>query len=119
MRTLVSDNQSSDGTAQVLQRFAAEPKVTLVRQRNISRARHFNDCLGRIATEYYMLLCHDDYFASPAALRLAREVLASEKDVSAIYCDLLYIDAGRRPIATRRSRGPAASTCMPRLAIRS
>lgn len=49
-----------------------------------------------------MLLCHDDYFASPAALRLAREVLASKKDVSAIYCDLLYIDAGRRPIATRR-----------------
>ena len=103
LQVLVSDNQSSDETPQILERLAADPRVKVVRQpAPLSRAQHFNNCLERIVTDYYMLLCHDDYLASPEALRRARDVLASQPDVNAVYCDLLYVDAKRRRIATRR-----------------
>lgn len=105
LRVLVSDNCSTDATAEVLQRFADDPRVVLVRQPvSLSRAQHFNNCLTRVSTEYYMLLCHDDYLASPSALQTARGILAAEPDVSAVYCDLLYVDARRQVIATRRFR---------------
>jgi glycosyltransferase involved in cell wall biosynthesis len=103
VRVLASDNQSSDGTAQILERLAGDARVTLVRQpAPLSMAQHFNNCLGRVATDYYMLLCHDDYLASRDALQTAREILVSQPDVNAVYCDILYVDADRRRIATRR-----------------
>jgi glycosyltransferase involved in cell wall biosynthesis len=100
---LVSDNQSSDDTPRILERLALDPRVQIVRQpAPLSMAQHFNNCLGRIATDYYLLLCHDDYLASPDALRIAHDVLVSQPDVNAVYCDLLYVDADRRRIATRK-----------------
>jgi glycosyltransferase involved in cell wall biosynthesis len=103
LQVLVSDNQSSDETPQILERLAGDPRVRVVRQpAPLSRARHFNDCLGRLATDYYMLLCHDDYLASAEALQCARDVLDSQPVVNAVYCDILYVDARRRRIATRR-----------------
>ena len=104
LRVLVSDNQSTDGTAVILEGLAAgDPRVSIVRQpAPLSMARHFNNCLARVATDYYMLLCHDDYLASRDALLTAREVLDSQPDVNAVYCDILYVDADRRLIATRR-----------------
>jgi glycosyltransferase involved in cell wall biosynthesis len=105
LRVVVSDNQSTDRTPEILQRLAADPRVAIVRQpAPLSMARHFNHCLARLETEFYMLLCHDDYLASRDALRTARDVLVSQPDVNAVYCDILYVDAGRRRIATRRFR---------------
>jgi glycosyltransferase involved in cell wall biosynthesis len=102
VRVLVSDNQSTDATPAILERRSGDPRLTLVRQPEyLSRARHFNNCLARVATDYYMLLCHDDYLATRDALRAAREVLVREPTVNAVYCDLLYVDAQRRPIALR------------------
>jgi glycosyltransferase involved in cell wall biosynthesis len=102
-QVLVSDNQSSDDTPRILERLALDPRVQIVRQpAPLSMAQHFNNCLGRIATDYYLLLCHDDYLASPDALRIAHDVLVSQPDVNAVYCDLLYVDADRRRIATRK-----------------
>ena len=103
LHVLVSDNQSTDDTPQILERLAGDPRVSVVRQpAPLSRAQHFNNCLERVATDYYMLLCHDDYFASREALQFARDVLVSQLDVNAVYCDILYVDASRRRIATRR-----------------
>lgn len=99
---LVSDNQSADATAAILERRSRDPRLSVVRQPEyLSRVRHFNNCLARVATDYYMLLCHDDYLASHDALRAAREVLVREPTVNAVYCDLQYVDAQRRPIALR------------------
>jgi glycosyltransferase involved in cell wall biosynthesis len=104
LRVVVSDNQSSDATPEILQRLAAtDPRLCVVRQpAPLSMARHFNYLLARVETDFYMLLCHDDYLTSQDALRTACDVLVSEPDVNAVYCDLLYIDADRRTIATRR-----------------
>lgn len=105
LQVLVSDNQSTDETPEILERLAVDPRVKIVRQpAPLSRAQHFNHCLGSIATDYYLLLCHDDYLASPDALRIAHDVLVSQPHVNAVYCDLLYVDAERRRIATRRFR---------------
>lgn len=103
VRVLVSDNQSTDGTARILERLAADPRVSLVRQpAGLPMLRHFNDCLARVSSEYFMLLCHDDYFASNDALAAARSAVEAQPDVNAVYCDLLYVDATGRTIATRR-----------------
>jgi glycosyltransferase involved in cell wall biosynthesis len=102
LQVMVSDNQSSDDTPRILERLAADPRVILVRQpAALSMAQHFNHCLGRVATKYYMLLCHDDYLASPDGLRIAHDVLVSQPDVNAVYCDMLFVDARGKPIMTR------------------
>lgn len=102
-QVLASDNRSTDGTAGILERYLDTAKVTVVRQPvALSMAQHFNNCLGRVATDFYMLLCHDDYLASRHALATARDILLARPEINAVYCDLLYVDADRRPIATRR-----------------
>ncbi len=100
---LASDNGSTDGTAGILAQYARRARVTVVRPAApLSMAQHFNSCLGRVTTDFYMLLCHDDYLASRDALTTARDILLARPEINAVYCDLLYVDADRRPIATRR-----------------
>src|SRR5260221_1113171 len=103
VRVLLSDNQSSDATPAILQRLSRDPRVTAIRQPALlSRVQHFNDCRSRVTTDYYMLLCHDDYLASRDALRSARQVMLSDPSVHAVYSDMMYVDARRRPIARHR-----------------
>lgn len=103
VRILVSDNQSTDATPRILERLAADPRIAVVRQpAPLTMLRHFNDCLLRVDTEFFMLLCHDDFLASDDALRLAREALLGQPDVNAVYCDLQFVNASGKPVATRR-----------------
>ena len=48
-----------------------------------------------------MLLCHDDYLARPDALQLADRALDENPDVPAVYCNLAYVNAAKRPLSTR------------------
>ncbi|SEQ32270.1 Glycosyltransferase involved in cell wall bisynthesis [Devosia sp. YR412] len=103
LHVIVSDNQSSDDTAQILERYRSDARVRIVRQaESLSMLAHFNACLDLVETKYYMLLCHDDLLASPDALERAVEVAEREADVSAVYCDLQYIDQAGRHLAYRR-----------------
>src|SRR5882724_3521876 len=103
VRVLLSDNQSTDATPAILERLSREPRVTAIRQPvALSRVPHFNACRSRVTTDYYLLLCHDDYLASRDALRSAREVMLGDPSVHAVYCDMMYVDARRRPIARHR-----------------
>jgi glycosyltransferase involved in cell wall biosynthesis len=103
LRIVASDNRSTDATAAILQRLAADPRLCVIRQPALlSMFRHFNDCLARVETDFFMLLCHDDYLASRDALRTARDVLLSHPDVNAVYCDILFVDGRGKRIATRR-----------------
>jgi glycosyltransferase involved in cell wall biosynthesis len=105
VRILVSDNQSTDGTARMLQSLAADERVSAVRQPVLlPMLRHFNDCMARVQTDFFMLLCHDDFLASADALRAAHDVLATQPDVNAVYCDLVYVDALGKRITTRGFR---------------
>jgi hypothetical protein len=49
-----------------------------------------------------MLLCHDDYLASRDALAKAQVALDADAGISAVYCDLVYVNEFGRSLAHRR-----------------
>jgi glycosyltransferase involved in cell wall biosynthesis len=103
VRLVVSDNGSTDATAAIVAGYLADPRVRLVtRTENYDMLAHFNKCLDAVDTEYYMLLCHDDYLCDPAALEKAHRALQGHAEISAAYCDIEYVDSAGRLIFTRR-----------------
>jgi glycosyltransferase involved in cell wall biosynthesis len=100
---LASDNASTDGTGNILRQWAKRIPLKIIRQpTTIPMTDHFNYLLNRVETEYYMVLSHDDYFYSPEAIAKSLAVLQAHKDVSAVYCDLVYVSERRRALARRR-----------------
>jgi glycosyltransferase involved in cell wall biosynthesis len=105
VKVIVSNNASTDGTALVLQEWQGRLDLTVITQpKTLPMQQHFNAILGAVDTEIYMLLCHDDYLADRDALRQAQAALIENPDVSAVYCDLVYVSASRRKLATRSFR---------------
>lgn len=103
VRLIVSDNESKDDTARILQPYGARQNVTVVRRTTgMSMLEHFNKCLDMIQTEYYMLLCHDDYLIRNDALGKALGVMKAHPEISAVYCDLEYVDQHGVRLASRR-----------------
>jgi glycosyltransferase involved in cell wall biosynthesis len=99
---LVSDNASTDATADVLDQWKGRLNLRVVRQaKTLTMIEHFNAVLDLIDSEFYMLLCHDDYLADPQALSLVQSVLSENPDVGTVYCDLEYVNAQRKRLAGR------------------
>jgi glycosyltransferase involved in cell wall biosynthesis len=108
LQLLISDNGSTDGTAQIIAAHAGSPVVTAIRQtESLSMLEHFNKCLDRVHSEYYMLLCHDDFLLGENTLANALEIMEAHPDASAVYCDLEYVDGKGRKLGTREFGGPA------------
>ncbi|MBI2256318.1 MAG: glycosyltransferase [Proteobacteria bacterium] len=104
-KILVSDNDSSDGTAVMLDAWRSCLPIEVVRQAHrLAMTDNFNSLLARVDTDYFMLLCHDDFLASSEALAKALHVMETQPDLSAVYCDLVYVDARAQTLATRRFR---------------
>jgi glycosyltransferase involved in cell wall biosynthesis len=102
VEVLVSDNASTDGTANILAEWKDRLPLRVIRRPQILSMRdHFNALLDDVNCEAYVLLCHDDYFVDPDALDLARAALRDNPDVAAVYCDLIYVDEKRRTLAQR------------------
>ena len=102
LRLVVSDNGSTDDTLARVARYD-DPRVSLVRQtESLDMLAHFNKCLDLVATKYYMLLCHDDFLYDPTALAKAHALVEADEQVSAVYCDLAYVDQSARTILIRR-----------------
>jgi len=102
VQTVVSDNASTDGTAQILDQWQDRLNLRVITQeKTLPMQSHFNALLELAETEFYMLLCHDDYLADPDALRLAQDALLEAPALAAVYCDLLYVDPQRRRLAKR------------------
>jgi glycosyltransferase involved in cell wall biosynthesis len=100
---LVGDNASTDSTADILKSWKKRlPLEVMRRSVFVSMADNFNGLLDQISDGYFMILCHDDYFNAPDAISSARAVLDGNGDVSAVYCDLMYVSETRRALAARR-----------------
>lgn len=100
---LASDNASSDGTGAILEKWSSRIPMDIVTQEEtIPMQSHFDCLLDRVATETYMLLCHDDYLCAPDALEKALAALDNQPAVSAIYCDLAYVSERGTKLAERR-----------------
>ncbi|GMN04201.1 glycosyltransferase [Erythrobacter sp. MTPC3] len=105
IQVVVSDNASSDGTSEILDQWKDRLNLRVVtQQKTLPMQDHFNAILGLVETEFYILLCHDDYLADPDALALARDALMAEPTIAAVYCDLLYVSPERRELARRTFR---------------
>ncbi len=102
VRVVVSDNASTDATPDLLRSWKDRLDLHVIRQpKTLPMQAHFNALLGQVQTERYMLLCHDDYLARPDALQLADRTLDENPDVPAVYCNLAYVNAAKRPLSTR------------------
>ncbi len=103
VQVIVSNNASTDGTAEILKDWQDRLNLKVITQpRTLPMQSHFNAVLDAVETEFYMLLCHDDYLSDPNALELAVTALDEYPDAGAVYCDLLYVNANRRTLARRR-----------------
>ncbi|MDA5095742.1 glycosyltransferase family 2 protein [Aliiroseovarius sp. KMU-50] len=102
VRVVVSNNASTDNTAEILSSWEPRLNMRIITQsETLPMQDHFNALLNEIETEFYMLLCHDDYLADPRTLELAQEALTENPEVAAAYCNLVYVNPARRKLATR------------------
>lgn len=104
---IVSNNASTDRTAEVVSGFLGDQRVQLVHQPAsdaLGMIAHFNRCLDLVESQYYFLLCHDDFLNEANALAEAHEILEKNPAVSSVYCDLSYVDEMGLPILARRFR---------------
>jgi glycosyltransferase involved in cell wall biosynthesis len=103
LKILVSDNGSTDATPAILEKYSNINRVQVIRQTDdLSMLEHFNRCITLVDTEFYMVLCHDDALASPDAVAEAIAAADADPALSAVYCDLEYIDQHGERISFRR-----------------
>lgn len=100
---LASDNGSTDASRQILEEWGGKIAMDLcVQPKTLPMRDHFNALLERVRSDYYMLLCHDDYFYTDDALQRAVEIMDADQAISAVYCDLAYVSEKGRLLASRR-----------------
>jgi glycosyltransferase involved in cell wall biosynthesis len=100
---IASDNASTDATPEILAEWSRRLPMRIIRRpRTLSMRDHFNALLDDVDAESYMLLCHDDYFASRDALAKAQATLDADPEISAVYSDLVYVSEAGRTLAHRR-----------------
>ena len=102
---MASNNNSQDRTAAILDAWSTKINMTVVTQPALlGMWDHFNSLLERVATPYFMVLCHDDFLNAPDALAKAAHILDSEPAITAVYCDLAYVNTHGKPLMARRFR---------------
>jgi glycosyltransferase involved in cell wall biosynthesis len=105
---IVADNASTDGTAALVQRYAAaDPRVRYVGNAvNIGGARNHNRVVELAAGEYFSWAAYDDWRA-PEHLERCVAVLDREADVVVAYTGIMEVDATGRPLGMRPPVGGA------------
>jgi len=102
VQVVVSNNASTDDTLSVVKEWQEHLNIKVIHQpKLLSMQDHFNAILDTVDTEFYMLLCHDDYLADVNALLMAQTILKGNPEATAVYCDLLYVNAHRRTLGKR------------------
>jgi glycosyltransferase involved in cell wall biosynthesis len=90
---IISDNASTDGTAEICRRYAAsDPRVRYVRQpRNIGANPNHNFVLREARGEYFKWAAHDDLYG-PDLLARCVAALDEYPDVVLSHADMAIID---------------------------
>jgi glycosyltransferase involved in cell wall biosynthesis len=111
---IVSDNASTDGTAEICRSFeAGDRRIRYIRQpRNIGASPNFNISYALASGEYFKWAAHDDYMEPEY---LAKCVEALDADPDAVLCQSLVrlIDDQDRLIEIHRPIEPAAARSRP------
>ena len=98
LEIVISDNASTDSTAAMLDRFAADdPRIRVFRnETNLGAAPNYNRCFEEARGEYFKWLAHDDRM-KPGYIAAMVEVLDRQPDAVLANAITDYIDEhGRR-----------------------
>jgi glycosyltransferase involved in cell wall biosynthesis len=104
---LISDDGSTDGSAALIQRYAArDSRIHSWRNpRNLGIGGNFNACLKAARGEFLKYVLQDDKLLRPSALRQMVTTLENDPSVSLVASASQLIDAQSRPIQARNSFG--------------
>ena len=119
-RLTVVDNCSTDATREIVQRHAADPRIRYLRnEENLGSIGNFNRCLGRVDTEFYSILSHDDFFRLPEAIEQALAAMRMHPEIGVVYSDVEWVDRDGVRIAEKRmpNRGRIAGQELSRLCL--
>ena len=109
---LVSDDCSTDGTAGIIEAFAArEPRIRWWRNPvNLGLTQNHNACLREARGDYIKFIHADDLLLQPAALRRMAQVLDEDATVSLVASGAQIIDAESRVLRVQNSL-PKTGVC--------
>ena len=107
---VVSDNASTDGTWEALQRYAADPRVRLTRLAStIPAAENFNHVTDLATGEFVKLVCADDVLYPDNLEVLVKELTAHPSALLAVssrdVIDATGQDSVAQPRVGRTARG--------------
>jgi glycosyltransferase involved in cell wall biosynthesis len=108
LELIVSDNGSTDGTAEICRHYAGDPRVRYFRNdRNLGAVPNFNQALGHARGLYFKWLAHDDRLV-PGYLQAT--VAALQARPEAVLCNTVirYINASGHHV-TSYNTGLAAA----------
>ncbi len=111
VEVLVSDNGSTDSTAEVLASFAEDGRLRVLRQPvTLSMVKNWNCCVAAATGEYFLLLSDDDLL-DPEALSAMTAGFATGTPaadvIGMVYCRGRMIDETGKVVLT----GPPAPAC--------
>lgn len=95
LELVVIDDASTDGTAEVLRPYAADPRVRLVRhEANAGHIRTYNEGLAMARGEFVGLLSADDLCLDPEAVGRQVAMFDADPQVGLVFPAQAYIDDG-------------------------
>ena len=108
MEILIADDASTDGSAALVERYAArDSRIRWWKNPgNLGLARNFNCCLRAAKGEYIKYVLQDDKLISPLAIRKMTEVLDHHPEVSLVSSMSQVLDECSRVIELRKHFEP-------------
>lgn len=98
IEVVVSDNASTDGTANLLASYCDPRLVCLHQERNLGMVTNWNACLSAASGDFFLLLSDDDLLYPSAIQKLIKyyfvekDVIITAEEIGIVYCRSQLID---------------------------
>ena len=93
LEVIISDNASTDGTRELVQRYLKDPRVHYKRnERNLGLVANHKKALEYSTGGYFLVMSDDDYFVDPCYLSKASRLIKDHPDLVMVYAQghILY-----------------------------
>lgn len=89
---IVVDDGSTDSSLEVIQRYSADRRLRIIKQRNVGHATAHNTGLRNATGKYVAFLDADDYWVRSDVLARWERILDDHDDVAVVYSDVMAVD---------------------------